>query len=516
MKILLIALVFAFSSLAFAARPAAPVITVEVSQIKQLTFEWQPLTGVTQYQLWFKASDEAAWVKYTEKPAPRTSITASVAVHLLEWPQARYQLKACNTDGCSTSNTVRVNHGEKLVAMGFFKPDTPTGVASFGGQLAVSADGSTLAALAGEVVNGNTSSLVIYVYRRTSAGWRRDARLVPSTVQPFTAQLYLGDPVALSGDGNLLAVGAWYENGSGDSAREAGAVYLFRRSGSTWHEAQKVTGQNVGGDNFGLGVKLDDAGHTLAVAHTVAGEARSEGGTVEVYRDPADASDQFVHDLTVNVPMANGAAQDCGSIAFSGDGQSLLRTCYDRANSRGFLQVLRSPGFAESSRILLSEGQRSPDVSFDGATLIVMDNGAATIYRLGASGWASEARLGSFGAEDYGGGRRVAISRDGKIAAIGVPSDVAAGLGPIFPPYQTAETDSGGVVVHERRSTGWVLRRLVKPGSANHQWGGWAVALGDNGRVLAAGSMFDPSAATGINGDRDDDSAPNRGAVWLY
>src|SRR6185436_16991794 len=216
MKIALFALLGAVSSAAFAAKPPAPHLTVAVTNIREFTFAWAEATGATTYQLWFKANDATPWAKYTEKPAPRTSILASVSVHLLEWPQARYQLKACNSDGCSTSNTVRVNHGEKLVAMGFFKPDTPTGVASFGGQLAVSADGSTLAALAGEVVNGNTSSLVIYVYRRTSAGWRRDARLVPSTVQPFTAQLYLGDPVALSGDGNLLAVGAWYENGSGD------------------------------------------------------------------------------------------------------------------------------------------------------------------------------------------------------------------------------------------------------------------------------------------------------------
>jgi hypothetical protein len=42
------------------------------------------------------------------------------------------------------------------------------------------------------------------------------------------------------------------------------------------------------------------------------------------------------------------------------------------------------------------------------------------------------------------------------------------------------------------------------------------VALGDNGRVLAVGAPFDPSAATGIDGDRDDASAPERGAVWMY
>jgi hypothetical protein len=40
--------------------------------------------------------------------------------------------------------------------------------------------------------------------------------------------------------------------------------------------------------------------------------------------------------------------------------------------------------------------------------------------------------------------------------------------------------------------------------------------LGDNGKVLAVGAPLDPSAATGINGNPNDGTAPDRGAVWLY
>ncbi|HEX6397900.1 MAG TPA: hypothetical protein VFZ95_10775 [Steroidobacteraceae bacterium] len=515
MKSAFLALIWALPSLAFAARPTPPVVTLQANTIKQLEFEWQPLTGVTKYQLWFKANDDAAWVKYLEKAAPRTSMAIGVAVHLLDWPEARYQLKACNAEGCSTSNTVRAR-SEKLVAMGYFKPETPAdATVNYGGQVALSADGATMAVHSGDVVNGNNNSLVIYVYRKTAAGWHREARLVPSTVQPFTAQPYLADMLSLSRDGNLLAVGSWYENGPGDSAREAGAVYLFRRSGTTWREAQKIT-RNVGGDDFGHTVKLDDAGQTLVVAHRRVGEFGSQDGTVEVYRDPNDGSGQFQHDRTVNVPVTNGVARPCRGPAFSGDGQTMLRTCSDGVTQGGYLQALKAPGFSEVARITLIEGQRDPDVSYDGSVIILANNGAATIFRLGPGGLTNETRLSSFGALDSGGPRRVAISRDGKIAAIGVPSDVAAGLGPIFPPYQTAETDSGGAVIHERRSAGWVLRRLVKPGSTNPQDAGFMIALGDNGRVLAVGAPFDPSAASGIDGDRDDDAAYHRGAVWLY
>jgi hypothetical protein len=42
------------------------------------------------------------------------------------------------------------------------------------------------------------------------------------------------------------------------------------------------------------------------------------------------------------------------------------------------------------------------------------------------------------------------------------------------------------------------------------------VALDNNGRAPAVGAPYDASKATGIDGDREDASVPDRGAVWLY
>jgi hypothetical protein len=113
----------------------------------------------------------------------------------------------------------------------------------------------------------------------------------------------------------------------------------------------------------------------------------------------------------------------------------------------------------------------------------------------------------------------VAISSDGKIAAVGNPLEYTVGLGPVYPPYVAGPDEfagNGGVVVHQRKASGWEIRRLVKPGSHYTGWAGYSLALGDNGKVLAVGAPKDASAAAGIDGDRDDTSAPERGAVWLY
>ena len=179
------------------------------------------------------------------------------------------------------------------------------------------------------------------------------------------------------------------------------------------------------------------------------------------------------------------------------------------------MQALETTGFTETGRFSV-HGTSGVDVSYDGTQAVVNNFGAASAFRLTASGWVEDGFLTTFGGVGDGDHRHVAISRDGKIAAVGSTTDTAAGLGPIFEPYQTADDPSGGVIVHERKSSGWVIRRLVKPGSTNNQSAGHTVALGANGNVLAVGAPYDSSAATGIDGERDDDSAPQRGAVWLY
>ena len=521
MKTALFALLCALSSAAFAARPPAPHITVEVSNIREFTFEWAEASGATRYELWFKASDAAPWVEYNEKPAPRTSIVTSVAVHLLEWPQARYQLKACNADGCSTSNTVRVNHDEKLAAMGYFKPDGNTAANYFGGVIALSANGHTMVVLTSETSAGQPSTALGYVYHYNGNHWRYQAKLQATNSQGGTAGIFQGDPIAISGNGGVVAFGVGLEGQPGTPQVETGAVYIFRATSlGNWRLSQRLTGNGHAFDRFGYSLKLDDAGRTLAVAHAypTASANDPEEGTVEIYRDPTDSSGElFVPTATLSVPAVGGVKANCYNIAMSGDGQTLVRGCYAPApaNTR-LLQVMNAPNWAVSANIP-GAYHYAYDLSYDGKVLLMQSDDAGIVQRLGPSGWTQEAVLTTFGGAFTGGDHRnIALSRDGKFAALGSITDVAAGLGPIFTPYSTADSPSGGVIVHERKSTGWVIRRLVKPGSTQDQWAGHSVALGDNGRVMAVGAILEASGATGINGNRNDDSAPNRGAVWLY
>lgn len=155
---------------------------------------------------------------------------------------------------------------------------------SFGYKLALAADGNTLAVGAiGETTNGTginnppgTRSLIragaAYVFTRSNGGWSQQAYIKPSNTNQDD---WFGFGIALSGDGNTLAVGAAAEAGSSsglagnqtdNNAGGAGAVYLFQRSSSTWDQRAYIKASNTdAGDMFGTSVALSADGNTLVV-----------------------------------------------------------------------------------------------------------------------------------------------------------------------------------------------------------------------------------------------------------
>lgn len=87
---------------------------------------------------------------------------------------------------------------------------------------------------------------------------------------------FFGGAVAISSDGNILAVGAIGESSAAtgvngnesnnNNKATAGAVYLFVRSGDTWVQQAYLKASNTdAGDYFGASLALSSDGTTLAV-----------------------------------------------------------------------------------------------------------------------------------------------------------------------------------------------------------------------------------------------------------
>ena len=142
----------------------------------------------------------------------------------------------------------------------------------FGGSVSLSDDGNTLAVGAIGEDDTAANSGAAYIFTRTSLlTWVQQAFI--KSPSPLTNANF-GQVVTLSADGNTLAVGA--------RSRESrtGAVYIFRRSGSTWSNlGGLIRGTNtVAGDEFGAAISLSANGNTLAV-----GAPSKDGATGSAY-----------------------------------------------------------------------------------------------------------------------------------------------------------------------------------------------------------------------------------------
>lgn len=118
----------------------------------------------------------------------------------------------------------------------------------------------------------NVSTGAVAVFTRNDTTWTQSSYLKSSNTG---TEDWFGVKIALSGDGNTLAVSAANEDGGAqgingrqddDSAVDAGAVYLFTRTGTTWtQEAYIKSTHNEAFDEFGNSVALSADGRTMVV-----------------------------------------------------------------------------------------------------------------------------------------------------------------------------------------------------------------------------------------------------------
>ncbi|MEM9861731.1 MAG: FG-GAP repeat protein [Myxococcota bacterium] len=173
-------------------------------------------------------------------------------------------------------------------------PFTDDAAEEFGSTLDL--DGNTLAVSSPNSLPADGGGIdypgAVFIFRRAGNEWNVEASLSASD---FDDEDDFGRSLAL--DGDTLAVGAPAEdsaardvdgNGTNNSASNAGAVYVFTRSGTRWSESAYLKASNAdAGDRFGSSVALD--GDTLAVgASGEASDAVGVGG--DAARNVADGA----------------------------------------------------------------------------------------------------------------------------------------------------------------------------------------------------------------------------------
>jgi hypothetical protein len=420
-----------------------------------------------------------------------------------------------------------------LKQVGYIKASNPSERAQFGDAIALSGDGNTLAvgaraeSSAAAGINGNQtdasafSSGAVYVFARAGDRWVQQAYLKASN--PGINDQF-GHLVALSADGNILAVSAPFEDSrstgvDGDQAdnslEQSGAIYVFARRGAVWFQQAYLKASNPGeaedGDQFGFSLALSDDGTTLAAGAISedSADARINGNQADNTANNAGAvyvfartGSRWSQQAYVKSSSPNGAdANDLFgySVGLSADGNTLAVGAYDEAGSSN---IINGP-----------EDNNAPGT------------GAVFVFTRSGASWSRQAYLKASTQDRADSlGAWVAISDDGNTVAAGAPDEDSLTTG-----INTVETGHSGRIgtlddisvgaayVFIRSGTKWFQQASFKASNSGiEDWFGVRLALSGDGNTLAVSAPNEDGAAKGINGRQDDNSAGEAGALYLF
>lgn len=396
-------------------------------------------------------------------------------------------------DGDETNNSapnsgavyVFVRSGAGWVQQAYLKASSSDGGDEFGNHVALSADGNTLAVTASredsagrgvgadESDNNAANSGAAYVFTRVGTTWSQQAYIKASNADTRDA---FGTGVALSADGNTLAVAAGAEasaatgvdgNQANNSAAEAGAVYVFTRTGSTWSQQAYLKATNTEARDQLQKVALSPDGTTLA------------GGAL--YEDSSATG--------IDGNQLDNSAEDSGAIyIYERSGATWTPTTYVKASNTGAGDGL---GFAfglsnEGTLVAGAFGEASATRD-DPVDDSLPGSGAAYVVRKTNGTWAHKAYLKPLVPKaDAFFGIAAAISADGRRVVVGAHGETS---GDPLDPHDNSAPYSGAIYVFDLVGETWVQRAYVKaPQPQADAILGYFVTISHDGRVFAAGA----------------------------
>lgn len=288
--------------------------------------------------------------------------------------------------------------------------------AMFGQSVAMSGDGETCAV--GCPVDKNsfgqagTGSVYVFVLDKTSGLWTKQTRLLPVDISGMNVNS--GVSVALSDDGNILAVGSNYNTWAG--VGYVGTVSIYERTGTSWVLKDTLHPNTfVAYLYFGTSVALSSDGTVVAVGAYNDTQTAGTNGAVYIFTRAGDLWPQ----TTKLVNTVSGTSEQFGGcVALSGDG----KTCV--VGAKNFLNTAQN-----------------------------QHNGAVYVFYNDAGTWVKEIIVEDVPTTNDYFGSSVAISKDGTKLVIGVPGKESNGL-----------TDTGVVYVYSgANGAGWVRTKTISP-----------------------------------------------------
>jgi hypothetical protein len=487
--------------------------------------------GAFSRNLQLTPSAEDADAQITVNGAVVVSGSASDPIELAEGANL-ITINVTSADGTAARTyTLDVNLQSPLPVSqtAYVKASNTDGYDSFGGRVALSADGTTLVVGAtgessyalgvngDEQNNSESGSGAVYVFARGDDGrWAQQAYVKASQRDGIPGDLPVSDEfgtsVAVSSDGATLAASAPMEGGIrfGDTLPlddPTGMVDLYTRDASAaWRGAGSFRPMThpQEADRFGTNVALSGDGKTLAASNS----GYPDGAVFLYAHDGSRWMKQAYSERPV--PSRDCAYTECraANLALSDNGATLAMGGYG-------IHLFSRDGDVWTEQAAIARYSSGLSLSGDGRTLAVAHSSSVYLYVHDGDGWSERTYIR---ASDNDGFNSVALSENGVMLAVGTTGEDSSATGVDGDDTDNTATDSGGVYLFTRGSDDrWVTRTYVK--ASNTDAGdafGSSVALSADGTTLVVGATGEDSAATGVDGDGADNSAVDSGAVYIF
>jgi hypothetical protein len=390
------------------------------------------------------------------------------------WTQQAY-LKASNTgEGDSFGKSVAVS-GDTIVVGAYWEDSSTTGVNSKPNEDA-------------------RESGAAYVFVRSGTTWTEQAYLKASNTGIDDA---FGWSVAVHGD--TAVIGAYGEDSSttgvnskpNEAATNAGAAYVFRRTGTAWTEQAYLKASNAEVDDL-FGWSVGVSGETVVVG------ARWE-----------DSSSTGINSTPNELATASGAAY-----VFVHNGTSWIQEAYLKAgNAEAWDWFGWSVAVSGNTVVVGADGEDSTTTGVNSTPNNAAANvGAAYVFVRSNGAWTQQAYLkaSNAGVHDLF-GHSVAVS--GNTIVVGATEEPSTTTGVNSTPNEGGYRIGAGYVF-VRSGTTWVEQAYLKASNSGYQDEfGDAVAV--SGDTVVVGAWNEDSSTTGIN-SLPNEAAEQAGAAYIF
>ena len=365
-----------------------------------------------------------------------------------------------------------------------------------GYSVSLSSDGNTVAIGAlqnnGSIGLGSAAGHVRVYDWNTPNGWTQRGLDIDGEAENDQS----GWSVSLSSDGNTVAIGAPYNNGSGGSFSIFGHVRVYDWNGSSWTKRGLDIDGEAQYDYSGWSVSLSSNGNTVAIGAPYNNGTGSDVGHVRVY--DWNGTSWTKRGLDINGEAAGDYSGR--SVSLSSDGNTVaIGAPYNNGNGSdsGHVRVFYwntdiTPN-EWTKRGLDIDGEAQYDyigssVSLDasGNTLAIgapqnnntgSDAGHVRVYKWDGSSWTKRGLDIDGEAANDNSGHSVSLSSDGNTVAIGAVGNDGSG------------SNAGHVRVYDWDESSWTKRGLDIDGEAANDFSGWSVSLSSDGNMVAIGAI---------------------------